>query len=269
VRLLAGTAPPIALGAVLLPACAAAILVVVRRPRGVPVAVRVAAFAWGAVGATFLATIANDALFAWVTTVGGEERARALVPLVGGPIVEELTKLLGLVALLLLEPRSLAGVLDGVVCGALVGFGFTVTENVHYLSLAALQGGPEGFERALWVRTVLGGFTHAVCSATAAAGLASVRAGLVRGRARLLVPAFALVLAVLQHVLWNTVAAGTITQILCNPAVPGGACRPAPDSVDLLFSIPLVAAATLLPGAAGLLAVLVWARRRPRGAPGR
>ena len=107
---------------------------------------------WGALGAAFLASAMNDALSVWVDAVAGEEGARAFVPALGGPIVEEVTKAAGLVAILLLAPGALAGLVDGIVCGALVGLGFTMTENIRYLTLAALQGGSAGLDRALWVR---------------------------------------------------------------------------------------------------------------------
>jgi RsiW-degrading membrane proteinase PrsW (M82 family) len=177
--------------------------------------------------------------------------------------VEELAKAFGLVALLLVEPRALAGVVPGIVAGALVGLGFTTAENVGYLVLAAVQGGPPGLERALWVRAALGGFTHAVFTAAAGAGLGWARGPLARGWSRAGAPAAGLALAVLQHALWNAVVSPTITEILCNPVRPDGPCREAPEPAGLLVTIPLVVAAGLAPGAAGLAAAVAWARRRP------
>jgi hypothetical protein len=166
----------------------------------------------------------------------------------------------GLVVILALRPDALAGLVDGIVCGALVGLGFTMTENVRYLTLAALQSGPAGLDQALWVRVGLGGFTHAVFTATAGAGLGWVREW---PRARWVrVPTAALAAAILQHAVWNSVASRTIARALCNPMLPGGPCRQAPEPAALLVTIPLVTAAGLAPGVLGLVAITVWGRRR-------
>ena len=165
----------IALGATLPPVAVAAVLIFPGRRDPARFTAHLAAFMWGALGAAFLASAMNDALSVWVDAVAGEEGARAFVPALGGPIVEEVTKAAGLVAILLLAPGALAGLVDGIVCGALVGLGFTMTENIRYLTLAALQGGSAGLDRALWVRVALGGFTHAVFTATAGAGLGWTR----------------------------------------------------------------------------------------------
>jgi len=147
VRVIATVPPVIALGATLPPVGVAAVLVFARRRDPAPFTAYLAAFTWGALGAAFLSSAMNDALSIWVAAVAGEDGARALVPLLGGPIVEEVTKAAGLVAILVLEPRALAGPVDGIVCGALVGLGFTTTENVRYLTMAALQGGSAGLDR--------------------------------------------------------------------------------------------------------------------------
>jgi protease PrsW len=258
--LVVATAPPvIAFGATLPPLAAAAVLASIRRRDRARLAAHLAAFTWGALAAASLAAAMNQALSVWVAAVAGEDGAHTIVPMLGGPIIEEVTKAAGLVAILLIHPAALAGLMDGIVCGALVGLGFTMTENVRYLTLAALQSGPAGLDRALWVRAGLGGFTHAVFTATAGAGLGWAREW-PRARSRL-VPAAALAAAILQHVLWNSLASQTIARALCNPVLPGGPCREAPEPTALLVTIPLVTAAGLAPGVLGLVALTVWARR--------
>lgn len=246
--------PAIVLGAMLPPACAAALLIVARgRDRTIRLAY-VALLSWGAVGAAFLSSAINDALSA---------PGRDLVPAFAGPIVEELTKAVGLVAIVMLEPAALRGVVDGIVCGALVGLGFTMTENVGYLILAAVQGGSAGLHVALWTRATLGGFTHAVFTATTGAGLGWVRERSPASSSG--VAGVAFLAAVAQHVLWNTVASSTIIRVLCDAPVPGGPCRDAPGPAALFVTIPLVAGVGLAPGAVALVGAVVWARRR-RGA---
>jgi RsiW-degrading membrane proteinase PrsW (M82 family) len=260
-RVLAGTPAAIALGATLPPTCMAAALILARRREGTLTA-HIAALAWGALCAASLSAAINAALSVWVAAAAGEEHARTLVPALGGPIVEELTKAVGLIAILVLEPGAMADVLDGVVCGALVGLGFTMAENVGYLTLAAVQGGTAGLERALWVRAVLGGFTHAVFTATAGAGIAWSHRRLAGVWARTRAPAVAVSGAILQHVSWNAVASRKITQALCNPLVLDVPCRERPEMRSLLVTIPLVVAAGLAPGVLALAAVVIGARRR-------
>jgi RsiW-degrading membrane proteinase PrsW (M82 family) len=263
-RVLTSTPALIALGASLPPTCMAAALILAGG-RNRTLAAHLAAFAWGALCAASLSAAMNAALSAWVAAVAGEEPARTLVPALGGPIVEELTKVLGLIAILAVEPRAMAGVLDGVVCGALVGLGFTMAENVSYLTLAAVQGGTAGLERALWVRAVLGGFTHAVFTAAAGAGIAWSRDRLAGPWVRMCVPAAAVSAGVLHHVLWNSIVSRKITQVLCNPIVLDGPCRESPEASGLLAIIPLVTATGLAPGVLALWALVLWTRRRDSG----
>jgi RsiW-degrading membrane proteinase PrsW (M82 family) len=250
----------IAPGAALVPTCSALVLVLSRRRDGVILA-RVGAFIWGAVAAASFSAVATDALGRWVTEVASEAQTRTLMPMLGGPLVEELAKAAGLVAILVLQPGAIDGLVDGIVCGALVGLGFTIPENVGYLTLAAVQGGAPGLARALWVRGVLGAFTHAVFTATTGAGI-----GWSRDRCsawnRTGVVGTALVAAVVQHIVWNVVASRRVTDALCSPLVVGGPCRDSPDATTLLVSIPLVVVAGLAPGALALSLLVRHTRRK-------
>jgi RsiW-degrading membrane proteinase PrsW (M82 family) len=238
----------IAPGAALVPTCSALVLVLSRRRDGVILA-RVGAFIWGAVAAASFSAVANDALGRWVTEVASEAQTRTLMPMLGGPLVEELAKAAGLVAILVLQPGAIDGLVDGIVCGALVGLGFTIPENVGYLTLAAVQGGAPGLARALWVRGVLGagiGWSRDRCSAWNRTGVVGT----------------ALVAAVVQHIVWNVVASRRVTDALCSPLVVGGPCRDSPDATTLLVSIPLVVVAGLAPGALALSLLVRHTRRK-------
>ena len=259
VRLLATTPAAVLLGAALPPlACAALLVLAARRARD-PAAL-LGAFLWGAVVAAFFATWVNDAFVVWA----GEGRWRPVVPAVAAPLVEEAAKAAGLVLLVALRRGALHDVLGGIVWGALVGLGFTLTENVRYLLLAAVQGGPAGLGRAIYLRALVGGFTHAAFTATAGAGLGwgcQTRSP----RARRLAPPLGLLAAMGQHVGWNAVVSGAIARVVCNPALPGGPCREAPTEAGLFVTIPLIVAATLGPGVLALVVIAVRAARRPAG----
>jgi RsiW-degrading membrane proteinase PrsW (M82 family) len=256
-HLIATTPLAVVLRATLPPALAAALLMLARRRDGV-FAPHLVAFAWGAIAAAPLSAAANDALSAWIGASAGEAAARTLVPALVGPIVEEVAKLVGLVAILALEPRAMRGVVAGMVAGALVGLGFTLTENVDYMTLAVVQGGAFGLDRALWLRGVLGGFTHAVFAATIGAGI-----GWSRERPLRWVPAAAFSAAVAQHALWNAFASPRITEVLCNPIAADGPCRDGSVTVTILLSVVLVIAAGLTPGVLFLSVLAARTRRRP------
>jgi RsiW-degrading membrane proteinase PrsW (M82 family) len=210
------------------------------------------AFLWGAVVATEASAMCNDAFLTWAATA-------SLAPFVLGPIVEEVTKAAGLGFLMWARPDALTTPGRGIVYGGLIGLGFVLTENLSYLMLAVLGGGPDALDRAIWTRAVLVGFHHAVFTATvgAAIGIGGVAGGVV-----------GLVAAVGQHVVWNVVAAPRITALLCNPPTPGGACAPAPEPLALSAWIPLVVVACLGPGIVVLALIATgWFRARPRPVP--
>jgi RsiW-degrading membrane proteinase PrsW (M82 family) len=243
--------PVIALGATL-PAAGLVVLVLwlagfarVERP------LVLAALVWGATVAPFVAVHVNARLLAHLPT---------LTPVLLAPAVEELAKAAGLVLLLLWRPAGVGGARGGALYGALVGLGFTVTENLDYLVLAAIQGGSPGLQRAIWARGIVGGAKHAIFTAIAGAALAGARE-LPTRTGRIGLAAGGVALAVLQHALWNGVASRSITDALCHAARPDGPCLAVPDPFDLFVRVPVLTLTGLAPGVI-LLALLV--RRLPR-----
>ena len=206
------------------------------------------ALAWGAGVAAPVSGAVNDLLIPHAHGM--------LVPVLAAPLVEELAKGAVLVLLVLRWPGEGRGVRAGIVAGALVGVGFAAAENLRYLLLAAVQGGSAGLLRGVWVRGIVEGGVHAVFAAATGAGIGALRAG--AGR-RLGAVAAGTGAAVVQHVGWNGVASGAVTQVLCGAPVPDGPCRLSPDPFALAVTIPLVVAAALGPGA---LALAALARRR-------
>jgi RsiW-degrading membrane proteinase PrsW (M82 family) len=199
------------------------------------------AFVWGAFAAPVLAVHANDALLV---------RAPVLTPVVLAPLVEEVAKALVLGLLFVVAD---GGVRSGIACGALAGLGFSLTENVGYLTLAAVQDGPAGVWRAIWLRGIVGGAKHPVFTATTGAALGRVRA-MPAGAARTGVGIAGLGGAVLQHAVWNGVVSRAITDVMCHAASAGGPCQ-GPDTVDLLVRIPARILACIAPGLFGLAIV--------------
>jgi RsiW-degrading membrane proteinase PrsW (M82 family) len=248
-----GPAPGVVVAAALVPAVGFAGLVLLVARRGpAPWPPLGAAFLWGATVSVLAALGLNDA---------AARAAPALVPTVVAPAVEEICKASALVVVALLWRRAFDGVRAGVLYGALAGLGFAATENVSYYTLAAVQGGPPGLVRALYLRGLLQGLNHAAFTATtgAAAGHALARRGPPVGRAAIALGGLAL--AVAAHALWNAVASQAITRILCNAPSPGAPCTPAPDPLDLVVTIPVLVAAFIGPLGAVLLALALRPRR--------
>ena len=134
--------------------------------------------------------------------------------------------------------RRLAGVRDGIIYGALIGVGFVLTENLIYFAFAALQGGPSGLARSVYLRGLLAGADHAVFTATIGAGIGwAVASSSTRGR--VLAPLIACLAALVLHVAWNAVASDAISRVLCGAETAGGACRPTPAARDLFGVAPV------------------------------
>lgn len=173
------------------------------------------AFAWGAVPAAALSIIAEVALDASITVVAGESLLADLARVsVSAPLVEESAKGVALIALVLLFRRHFDNVLDGIIYGAMIGFGFALTENLfaYFLPILASEGLGPGLTN-IFLRTVVFGFNHAFWTATtgAAVGYARLSPDPLR---RLLAPVAGWAGAVLLHGLHNT-GASLVQQTLC------------------------------------------------------
>jgi RsiW-degrading membrane proteinase PrsW (M82 family) len=124
------------------------------------------------------------------------------------PLLEEASKGAALVLLYVASRawlRELDGPLDGLVYGAAIGLGFTLTEDALYVRAELLRTGFSGALSTTLLRTVILGLAH--CTYTAATGLgvgiAAERAGLV---ARVGAPVGGFVVAVSMHALHNVLA---------------------------------------------------------------
>ncbi len=240
----AGT-PLVILLAAGVPAAAYAVVIArIDRHRRLPLSALTAAFVGGALLAAAAAGALNDAVLAWMT---GAASARQVTPVLVAPLLEEVAKALVLAAVLRIWFAHFDNVLDGIVCGALVGLGFAMTENIGYFTLAAVQGGPRGLVQSLYLRAVLEGLVHPAFAATTGAGFGYAReAG--SARMRWAAPVIGLLAAVVQHVVWNGVVSAWVTQLLCAAATPDGPCQAVPPPARLYAAVPLVIVAFLAPG---------------------
>jgi RsiW-degrading membrane proteinase PrsW (M82 family) len=179
-----------------------------RRERETPWLFAVA-FLWGAFIATGLALPFNSAILhaveAWVARnpiIGetlGPDAALMIGAPIAGPLVEEVTKGLGLVALFALLRAEFDNMRDGFVYGALIGLGFNWFEAPLYVAQTYAEFGTPGWGMQLGWRYALFGFAgHAMFT-----GLFGASLGLAlqtrRRWLKIIAPLAGLALAVLAH----------------------------------------------------------------------
>lgn len=168
-----------------------------------PLPLLLTVFFWGAVPAVVAALVIEGTFDSASQrmldrTVIGGAASTALV----APIVEEVFKALALLAVATWAAREFDGILDGIVYGAVIGFGFAMTENVLYFIGAFAEQGWGWWAVVVMLRAFVFGFNHAFF--TACTGIGFGLAALSRRRvARWLFPVLGLAAAIFFHGLHN------------------------------------------------------------------
>lgn len=129
-----------------------------------PLPLLLIALFWGAAIATTIAYVVNSVMaeVLYALTGDGESAMFATATFVA-PLVEETSKGLGLVVLLLVARKRFNGPLDGLVYGALLGGGFAFVENIgYYLRVPEAGGTITDSIIIVLIRGVIGIFGHAI-----------------------------------------------------------------------------------------------------------
>ncbi len=175
-----------------------------------------ATFIWGAVPAVVL-SLAGEFLFG-VPFSGllGETAGQIIGGSVVAPVVEEMVKGLAVFLLFLIFRREFDGLLDGIVYGALVGFGFGMTENLLYFLAGFLEGGARNWLTVVFSRTTIFGLNHAMFTSITGVGFgyASIASN---ACSRWLAPLVGLAAAILAHSVHNV--STHLAADLCWPVV--------------------------------------------------
>ncbi len=137
-----------------------------------PLGLLLAAFGWGAVPAIIFSLIVELVLDIPISYFMGEVGASLVGPAVVAPLVEEAFKGLALVLLFIFFRREIDSVLDGIIYGGLVGFGFAAVENVFYFGSALAESGFGGTVVLFFMRAILFGLNHALFTGLFGLGLA-------------------------------------------------------------------------------------------------
>ena len=138
------------------------------------------------------------------------------------PVAEEIVK--GIPLLVLARRKKIVFFIDSVICGAAVGGGFSILENIFYLVLGDLLAFGTALFRGLEVALI-----HMGCSAIVAAGLMFAVRMVERRKARLdikakdvLMAAFLLIAAPALHIAHNTFHFNPIIQFVFIFGAMGG-----------------------------------------------
>jgi protease PrsW len=162
-------------------------------------------FVWGFAVATTVSLVFNTLFQLTLSSVTSVKTASFFTAVVEAPVVEECSKGLALLLIFfiayLVRRRSglmeFAGVMDGIVYGSAVGFGFAIAEDLLY----GLQYGPETF----LVRRIFGGFAHASFTSLTGIGLGLVP--WVQSRIlKVVLPVLGLMGAIVLHATFNFTA---------------------------------------------------------------
>jgi protease PrsW len=222
---------------------ALAIMLWVDRYEPEPTGLVVFCLAWGATVAALISVVLNSASLRLID-VGGKSGVEASAVFVA-PWVEEGAKGAVILLIMLLRRREFDGIVDGIVFAGLCGLGFAFIENILYFGRAYVEGlqesGPGGALAAtsvvFIVRGIAAPFAHPLFTAAIGIGLA-IAATTNRRRLRVVAPLVGYLVAVLLHALWN-----------------GAAVSGFRGFVLAYFLI-------MVPVFAGLVVLVLWARRR-------
>lgn len=139
-----------------------------------PIKLLVGAFVWGALPAVILAAVIEIAFDMPLVALGFANSSTISASFIAPP-VEEILKALALLGLYAMAHNEFDGVLDGIVYGSIIGFGFAMTENVFYYWSATASGRIGNWLTVVLIRSVPFGFTHAMFTSCTGVGLGMAR----------------------------------------------------------------------------------------------
>ncbi|MFF5173933.1 PrsW family intramembrane metalloprotease [Micromonospora sp. NPDC000089] len=165
-------------------------------------------FVWGAFVATAASLTVNETAARLFKEWGVSS---SLTGVLVAPFIEELTKALGPILLLVFRRREWSGITDGLVYCGLSAIGFAMVENILYLGGYGYASGADQWGPATGVRQVIAifimrillfGFAHPLFTSMTGVGL-GIAARTADRRVRVLAPAAGLLLAMMLHGTWN------------------------------------------------------------------
>jgi len=168
------------------------------------------AFAWGALVAVLVSIVINTIVTivaAIAAAIGGlpPELGEVVGAVVSAPIVEEGSKGIGLLILLIFFRRYFDDILDGIVFAGVIALGFATVENVLYYGRGLLSGGLFGIALLFVLRGILSPFAHATFTSMTGIGCGIARESH-KTFVRVVMPIVGYIFAMSLHMLWNSMA---------------------------------------------------------------
>ena len=168
------------------------------------------AFAWGALVAVLVSIVINTIVTivaAVAAAIGGlpPELGEVVGAVISAPIVEEGSKGVGLLILLIFFRRYFDDILDGIVFAGVIALGFATVENVLYYGRGLISGGFAGLILLFGLRGILSPFAHATFTSMTGIGCGIARESH-KSFVRFLMPVVGYIFAMSLHMLWNSMA---------------------------------------------------------------
>lgn len=167
------------------------------------------AFAWGALVAVIASFIINTVVGTGVAVAIGGQDGMVLGNVIGAvisaPVVEEASKGIGLLILLIFFRRYFDDILDGIVFAGVIALGFATVENVLYYGRALGSGGIGALIVIFFMRGILSPFAHVTFTAMTGIGCGIARESHNK-IVRFVLPIIGYCAAVALHALWNGMA---------------------------------------------------------------
>lgn len=140
-----------------------------------PVWMGIVAFLWGAIPAVVTSLFGEIVIGIPFVGDPGSLTAAIVESALVAPFVEEIAKGAALYAIYKFMRNEFDGVLDGLTYGALIGFGFAMTENFLYFIGAFSEGGFVDLTVLIFLRAVIFGLNHALYTGLFGIGLGMAR----------------------------------------------------------------------------------------------
>lgn len=170
-------------------------------------------FLWGAIVAAGSALIINTVFdLGFMFATGSETVANIGTAVFVAPLVEETVKGLAVFGVFIYFYHEFDSVLDGIIYGSMVGFGFAAAENVNYIFTGFTEGGFTGLIFTTFIRTIVIAFLHATLTSFTGIGFAAAR--LNKGWVRWVAPFIGYAVAIGAHAFHNALAS-TGNMVIC------------------------------------------------------
>lgn len=167
------------------------------------------AFLWGALVAVLVSFVINTGVGVGISVAVGGREGMILGDVIGAvvsaPVIEELSKGVGLLILLIFFRRYFDDILDGIVFAGVIALGFATVENVLYYGRALGEGGFGGLIVLFFLRGILSPFAHVTFTAMTGIGCGIARESH-NTLVKIIMPVVGYFFAVLLHAIWNGMA---------------------------------------------------------------